>query len=143
VVEAAARSGALNTASWAARLNRRVMGVPGPVTSAQSQGVHQLIRTGAATLVTHGEEVLEVVGEAGTHLAAPPRAAPRRRDKVPPRDARVLDAVPFARPAPVDSIATTAGMALLDVQKALRRLARDGLVELMPQGWRLTPEANE
>jgi DNA processing protein len=143
VVEAAARSGALNTASWAARLNRRVMGVPGPVRSAQSQGVHQLIRTGAATLVTHGEEVLEVVGEAGTHLAAPPRAAPRRRDKVPPRDARVLDAVPFARPAPVDSIATTAGMALLDVQKALRRLARDGLVELMPQGWRLTPEANE
>jgi DNA processing protein len=143
VVEAAARSGALNTASWATRLNRHLLGVPGPVTSPQSQGVHELIRTGAASLVTTGDEVLEVVGEAGTHLATPPRAPSRRRDRVPPRDARVLDAVPLSRAAPVDSIATTAGMALLDVQSALRRLARDGLVELLPTGWRLTPEANE
>jgi DNA processing protein len=143
VVEAAARSGALNTVSWTNRLNRHLMGVPGPVTSAQSQGVHELVRTGAASLVTRGEEVLEVVGEAGTHLATPPRAPSRPRDKVAPRDARVLDAVPFARPAPVDSIATTAGLALLDVQRALRRLGRDGLVELSEQGWRLTPAANE
>ena len=34
VVEAALRSGALNTASWAQGLGRVVMGVPGPVTSA-------------------------------------------------------------------------------------------------------------
>jgi DNA processing protein len=143
VVEAAARSGALNTASWATRLNRHLLGVPGPVSSPQSQGVHELIRTGAASLVTTGDEVLEVVGEAGTHLATPPRAPIRRRDRVPPRDARVLDAVPLSRAAPVDSIATTAGMALLDVQSALRRLASGGLVELLPTGWRLTPEANE
>jgi DNA processing protein len=143
VVEAAARSGALNTASWTTRLNRHLMGVPGPVTSAQSQGVHELIRSGAASLVTRGEEVLEVVGEAGDHLAAPLRAPSRRRDAVPPRDQRVLDAVPLARPAPVDSIAVTAGMALLDVQAALRRLSRDGLVELLPHGWKLTPAANE
>jgi DNA processing protein len=143
VVEAAARSGALNTASWAGRLNRHLMGVPGPVTSAQSQGVHQLIRAGAASLVTDGDEVLEIVGEAGTHLATPPRGPSRRRDRLPPRDARVLDAVPLARPAAVDSIAATAGMALLEVQAALRRLAKDGLVELVSQGWRLTPAANE
>lgn len=142
VVEAAARSGALNTASWTTRLNRHLMAVPGPVTSAQSQGVHDLIRSGAASLVTRGEEVLEVVGESGEHLTTPARAHTRRRDKVPPRDARVLDAVPLARPAPVDSIASTAGVALLDVQSALRRLARDGLVERLPHGWRLAPEAN-
>jgi DNA processing protein len=143
VVEAAARSGALNTANWTTRLNRHLMGVPGPVTSAQSQGVHELIRTGAASLVTYADEVLEVIGDSGTHLTTPRRAPSRRRDRVPPRDARVLDAVPVARPAPVDSIASTAGMALLDVQSALRRLVRDGLVELLPHGWRLTPEANE
>ena len=143
VVEAASRSGALNTASWATRLNRHLMGVPGPVTSAQSQGVHELIRSGAATLVTHGEQVLEIVGDVGTHLATPPRAQARPRDRLPPRDARVLDAVPFASPAPVVSIASTAGVALLDVQSALRRLDRDGLVELSPQGWRLTPAARE
>lgn len=143
VVEAAVRSGALNTASWATRLNRHLMGVPGPVTSAQSQGVHELIRRGEATLVTRGEEVLEVVGDIGTHLSTPPRALSRRRDKLPSRDARVLDAVPLASPAPVLSIAGTAGLALLDVQSALRRLDRDGLVELCPQGWRLTPAANQ
>jgi DNA processing protein len=143
VVEAAARSGALNTAGWATRLNRHLMGVPGPVTSAQSQGVHQLIRSGAASLVTYGDEVLEIVGESGTHLVTPPRGPSRPRDRVTPRDARVLDAVPLASPAPVDSIATTAGMALLDVQAALRRLVRDGLVELSERGWRLTPAANE
>jgi DNA processing protein len=143
VVEAAARSGALNTANWASRLNRHLMGVPGPVTSAQSQGIHELIRTGAASLVTRGEEVLEVVGDAGTHLTTAPRAPSRPRDRVGPRDQRVLDAVPVAREAPVDSIATTAGMALLDVQSALRRLLRAGLVEQLPQGWRLTPAANE
>ena len=38
VVEAAVRSGALNTANWAAGLGRTVMGVPGPVTSAPSEG---------------------------------------------------------------------------------------------------------
>ncbi len=142
VVEAAARSGALNTASWATRLNRHLMGVPGPVTSAQSQGVHELIRSGAASLVTHGEHVLEVVGDAGTHLATSPRSEERPRDKLPPRDARVLDAVPFASPASVVSISATAGMALLDVQAALRRLDRDGLVAFSSEGWRLTPAAN-
>jgi DNA processing protein len=143
VVEAAARSGALNTASWATRLNRPVMGVPGPVTSAQSEGVHELLRSGAATLVTRGEEVLEVVAESGTHLATPPRGPSRRRDRLPPRHQRVLDAVPVAQPAPIDSVASTAGMALLEVQTILRRLMRDGLVELLPRGWRLTPEAAE
>ena len=61
-MEAAIRSGALNTANWAERLNRPLMGVPGPVTSAASQGVHQLIRSGAATLVTEAADVLELVG---------------------------------------------------------------------------------
>jgi DNA processing protein len=143
VVEAAARSGALNTAGWASRLNRHLMGVPGPVTSAQSQGVHELIRSGAASLVTRGDEVLEVVAESGAFLATPHRAPTRRRDRAAPRHQRVLDAVPLARPAPVDSIASTAGMALLEVDAALRRLLRDGLVELLPTGWRLTPAANE
>ena len=48
VVEAAVRSGALNTATWAEGLKRVVMGVPGPVDSAPSAGVHQLLRSGAA-----------------------------------------------------------------------------------------------
>ncbi len=80
VVEAALRSGALNTANWATRLNRQLMGVPGPVTSAQSAGVHQVIRTGAATLVTSGEEALELLGAVGEHVLDLPRGKDRPRD---------------------------------------------------------------
>lgn len=75
VVEAAWRSGALNTANWARHLNRPLMGVPGPVNSATSVGVHDLIRSGAATLVTCGKDVLELVSSAGENLAPMRRGA--------------------------------------------------------------------
>ena len=58
-----------------------------------------------------------------------------------PRLQRVLDAVPVARPAPVDSIATTAGLGLVEIRSSLGRLQRLGLVETSPGGWRLAPEA--
>jgi DNA processing protein len=141
VVEAASRSGALNTANWATRLNRHLMCVPGPVTSAQSQGTHHLIRVGAASLVTQGEEVLELVGAVGSHLVAAPRAAARPRDKLSARLQRILDAVPLAQPAPVDSIATAAGLGLIEVRSGLNRLHRLELVENASGGWRLTPAA--
>lgn len=137
VVEAAVRSGALNTANWAGRLNRSVMGVPGPVTSAPSQGVHQLIRSGAATLVTSGDEVLEMVGSAGLHLVESPRGPERPRDRLSVRDQQVLDAVPVAAGARADSIARTAGLGLVEVRSALTRMARNGLVEHTDAGWRL------
>lgn len=143
VVEAAIRSGALNTANWTDRLSRQLMGVPGSVNSAASQGVHQLIRTGAATLVTTGEEVLELVGERGVDALADPRAPVKARDRLPSRDGRVLEAVPVVRAATVDAIARTAGIALLGVQSALIRLERDGFVEQESGGWRLGRQGRE
>jgi len=142
VVEAAVRSGALNTANWAGRLNRTVLGVPGPVTSAPSQGVHQLIRSGAATLVTSGAEVLEMVGGAGEHLVEEPRARARPRDRLPWRDQQVLDAVPVSTGARADSIARTAGLGLLEVRSTLTRLERAGLVVAGEAGWRLAALAH-
>ena len=58
VVEGAIRSGALSTARWTEALHRPVMGVPGPVTSAASVGVNQLIRLGQASMVTTAQEVI-------------------------------------------------------------------------------------
>lgn len=143
VVEAAARSGALNSANWTNRLLRPVMGVPGPVTSATSEGVHELIRTGAATLVTRAAEVLELVGVAGEHLVEERRGPERVRDRLNPKEARVVEAVPVARPAPTDSIARTAGLGVLEVTGVLTTLARRGLVEQLPVGWRLADGAAE
>lgn len=74
VVEAARRSGALNTATWANHLGRTVMGIPGPVTSATSAGVHELIRTKGAQLVTQPADVIEAVSGLGFGLGlAQPR----------------------------------------------------------------------
>ena len=141
VVEAALRSGALNTANWATRLHRPLMGLPGPVTSAPSQGVHQLIRSGAATLVTGPEDVLELVGHAGDDLTERQRGPDGPRDRLSARQRQVLDAVPFSRPAPADSIARTAGIGLVEVGSALRKLDGRGLVERTDAGWRLTDAA--
>jgi len=143
VVEAAARSGALNTANWAARLNRPVLGVPGPVTSAASEGVHHLIRSQAAVLVTSGADVLDVVGAAGEHLVSEPRGPVRARDRLTIRQRQVLDAVPVARAAPDHSIARTAGLGLDDARETLTRLAGLGLAEEVGGGWRLAALAHD
>jgi len=137
VVEAALRSGALSTGNWTTRLNRPLMGVPGPVTSAPSEGVHELIRSGAATLVTRADEVLELLGVAGDHLLEHRRGPDGPRDRLTLRHRQVLDAVPAERTAPVDSVARTAGIGLREVRTALAHLARVGLVEQVQGGWRL------
>ena len=142
IVEAAVRSGALNTAGWSLRLNRPVLGVPGPVTSAPSEGVHQLIRSGAATLVTRAEEVLELTGAMGAHLTEPARAPTTARDLLSRHQQRVLEAVPLISPAPPDSIARTAGLGPPQVRTALEELHRRGLVDQLPTGWRLADGAD-
>lgn len=136
VVEAAVRSGALNTANWTTRLNRVLMGVPGPVTSAPSQGVHELIRSRGAALVTRGEDVLELLSPSGSFLSEVPRAPVLVTDRLSDRERQVLDAVPALRPASADSIARTAGVAARDVSRAMERFQQLGLVERTTTGWR-------
>lgn len=143
VVEAAVRSGALNTASWAGGLGRTVMGVPGPVTSAPSEGVHQLIRVRSALLVTTGEEVLEAVGPMGTFALADPREPETVRDRLAPRERQVLDAVPLHRGADSTSVARAAGVAHTRTREALLVLHRAGLVEHSLGRWRLVSEPQE
>lgn len=58
VVEAALRSNASWSATWAENLGRGLFAVPGPVTSTTSQLPHQLIRDGRARLVTSAHDVL-------------------------------------------------------------------------------------
>lgn len=59
VIEAAERSGSLNTLHWADQLGRTTMALPGPVTSSASGGTHRAIRDGKAQLVTSAEQVIE------------------------------------------------------------------------------------
>jgi len=140
VVEAAIRSGALNTANWAAGLSRTLMGVPGPVTSAPSAGVHQLIRMRGALLVTDGAEVLEAVAPAGTHTLAPVQEPARKRDLLTAEQRQVLDAVPVQRGVGTAKIAQTAGLAPHRVEEALGDLRTAGFVEHASGRWRLAAQ---
>ncbi|WP_431680716.1 DNA-processing protein DprA [Kitasatospora sp. KL5] len=138
VVEAAMRSGALSTARRARDLNRHTMGVAGPVTSELSAGVHALIRSGGATLVTDAAEIAELIGAIGDDLA-PPRSGPvLPRDLLEPAVARVLEAVPAgADGAPVDRLARESGVPPDDVLQRLYELVSLGYVERFGARWRL------
>lgn len=76
VVQATQRSGSLTTADFANELGRTVAAVPGPVTSALSAGVHQLIQAGAP-LVGEAADVLELLAACTGRTYATP-AAPHR-----------------------------------------------------------------
>jgi DNA processing protein len=136
VVEAAVRSGSLSTARDAERLGRPVLGVPGPVTSEMSAGVHRELRRGAV-LVQSAAEVIEAVGDLGVDLAPEPEGRADARDVLDALARRVLDAVPVRRPATLDSVARTAGVAPAEAQASLALLELDGWVESGAEGWRL------
>jgi DNA processing protein len=141
IVEAALRSGALNTARQAGELNRPVMAVPGPVTSDQSAGCHELIRECRATCVTGVGDVLELVmplGEAELSRGS------RRKPAVPaavldPVTAMILRAVPRRSGRGPATIATIAGVDLDTAMRCLGLLAASGHIERTDGGWRVKP----
>lgn len=135
VVEAAWRSGALNTAATAARLLRPVGAVPGPVTSAASAGCHRLLRDGAATCVTGADEVLELVGRAGEGLPPERAPVPREVDGLSDTQRRTLDALPVRRPARPEALSRVAGLAPGEVEAALGVLELRGLARRGGDGW--------
>lgn len=138
VVEAAWRSGALNTAAHAASLLRPVGAVPGPVTSAASAGCHRLLRSGSAVCVTDASEVLDLAGAVGCDLAVEPTAASRPEDGFPVELRRTLDALPVRRGADVESLARSAGLAVAEVRAALGRLELAGLATRTGTRWTRT-----
>jgi len=128
VVEAAERSGALNTASWAAALGIDVLAFPGDVDRPKAAGTNALIRDGA-TLVRHAADVLDALG-----IAAPPRRVTgvrvegRRRDPLEDALLRCLAAEPLT----LDAVVTRTGCSVPDALARLVGLELDGAIERRP-----------
>ena len=141
VVEAGGRSGALNTARHAAELGRPLMAVPGPVTSRQSAGCHQIIRDWGATCVTCAADIIEMVSPLGIadspEAPAPAGLRGAPRDELDLDSARVLDALPARGAAGPSTIAVEAGVDLDTVLRCLGLLAGCGFVERCDRGWQL------
>lgn len=136
VVEAALRSGARNTASWAVGCGRVLMAVPGSVESSMSAAPHLMIRNGQAMLVGSAAEVLELVSESGQQTLQVPHGPTRATDDLDPVRLSVYEAVPARRRAVVGEIALAAGVSVPTVLAQLAALEDAGLVISEPEGWR-------
>ncbi len=139
LVEAAARSGARNTVTWANVLGRVVMAVPGPVTSATSVTPHRLVREAEAVLVTGAADVLELLSPLGR---ANPRTPGERRatDELGADELRVFEAVPGRGSVPAGDLALRAGLTVPRCLAVLDQLAERGFLAQTALGeWRLPP----
>jgi DNA processing protein len=136
VVEAALRSGARNTASWALGCGRMLMAVPGSVESAMSAAPHLMIRNGQAVLVSNAAEVLELVSESGQATLPIPHGPVRETDVLDPVRLSVYEAVPARRRVGAGEIALAAGVSVPTALAQLGALEDVGLVVSDDEGWR-------
>jgi DNA processing protein len=152
VVEAAHRSGALNSAGYARDLGRPVLAVPGPVTSAMSAGCHRLIQRDEepARLVTSIAEVLAYCGsaeaevDAGGPSAAGGRASWQRAyDSLDTVARSVLDGFPGrGRSVTEAELSRLSGQPISQVIAALPVLQGAGLITSAREGYRLASVAS-
>lgn len=126
VIEAAATSGALITASVANDLSRDVMAVPGPITSPRSVGTNRLIQNGAYPLLGI-EDLLARFPEA----SAAARQVPAAASSSGPLAARLLQRL-AGGPAHVDDLARSLDAPPGELLAALVTLEVHGLVRQEP-----------
>ena len=124
IVEAAARSGALNTASWAADLGVPVFAFPGDVDRPKVAGCLALLRDGA-TLVRGADDVLADLGIHG--VGAPLATAAARTDL----EVRILRSLADGE-MDGDDLAERARAPAAETLSALTQLELDGIVERRP-----------
>jgi len=146
VVEGRWRSGSLSTAHRAAVMGRWVGAVPGPVTSATSEGPHRLIREGAAELVSRPEDVLQGLRLMGAPslpgLEAAGEPTPRGAeggrvtDQLDEAEARLWESLPLRRSVDLDRLLAAAGLAPAEALAALQRLRQRGLAATRDGTWR-------
>ncbi len=148
VVEAALRSGALNTATWANACLRVVMAVPGPVISPLSAGTHRLIRDAEAVLVGDAADVAATLSAESPAPSPAPAEQPLpglSADAGDPRagldqdSAAVLDVLAPLRPTGLAAVLAATGLSPAVALAALGRLSAAGVVASTDGGWRLSP----
>jgi DNA processing protein len=142
VVEASQRSGAINTARHARDLHRRLMAVPGPVTSDLSAGCHHIVREWQGVLVTSAAEVTEDLSPVGAIVPAQLGLALLPRDALGHDQATVLDAMPRRGGSGTVRVAQRAGLNPATVVRCLGELSAAGFIERCDDGWRLRRPVN-
>lgn len=139
VIEAAARSGSLHTARFAAEQGREVFAVPGSPLDPRAEGTNALIRQGA-TLVANAAHVVEgltpIVGrrpEPTLFETAGPDDADRPRDTTDAARRAVLEAL-GPTPVGLDELLRATGVRPGELQLILMELTLAGRLDRQPGG---------
>jgi DNA processing protein len=127
VVEAASRSGALNTASWAADRGIPVMAFPGDVGRPKVAGCLALIRDGA-TLVRDADDVLAQLG-----IVAPAAPAAEAEPAGDPALRRILGLLGDG-PADPDAVVAVSGLGAGPALARIGDLLATGAIEAGADG---------
>ncbi len=142
VVEAALRSGTTATANSAARLNRHVLAVPGPVTSMMSAGCHHLVREGGALIAGASDDVLECLLPTDQALELSVRRSRVTREAVTvPADAltsaqaRIRDLLPSSGEITLDDLHHASHLSVPELLSALGALSSAGFAAAQGSGW--------
>lgn len=132
VIEAGEHSGALITAQYALDHDREVFAVPGPLTSATSEGTNRLIKGGTAKLIQRVEDILEELAP-GLDLSLPfvsessktslPRLLPEEEPIY-----RILSDTPQH----IDRVAFAAGSSTSQALAILLALELKGVIRQLP-----------
>jgi DNA processing protein len=131
VVEARQRSGALITADFALELGRDVFAVPGEITSALSAGTNDLLRQGAAPLLS-AEDILGALGL---------EAAVRQLPPLSPAASQVLRLLADGARA-ADEVARASGRTTGEVAAVLVELELAGVASEADGLYRVSPETS-
>lgn len=122
VVEAPRRSGALITTNFALDQGRDVYAVPGSALSKQSEGCHELIRSGA-TLVTSADHILEELNVPASQSAVQSRMV------LPETDAeKKLLACIGAEPRHINELSMDTGLPIHEANGTLLTMELKGLI---------------
>lgn len=127
VVEANPKSGAVSTANRALELGRPLGAVPGPINSPGSDGCHRLIRESGAELITHADDILELIGHNSSWADEP-------LPGLGALETRVNDVIGHSG-AGLEQICREGGLTKSEAQIGLSGLLLAGLVEQDSVGW--------
>lgn len=143
VVEAPRISGSLSTANHASKLSRMVMAFPGEVSSENSLGTNELIKTKQAEIITRASDVIE--------LLAPLGQAPVLADEIMNKSIYddlsdnaklVFETLPLRSGYEAGEIANRSGLARVEVISALSELQIHSAIRKGTTGWVIDSRAN-
>jgi len=118
IVEAGQKSGSLITAQLARKQKKKLLALPGPITSSVSAGTNMLIKSGQAKMVLSAKDIL------GFKSPSIPKQ-PARLDPIEQKICRILEVEPLT----IDEISRKINQNIVETSKTLTMISLKGIIK--------------